>query len=117
MLKLLSHVPTAPIRIVLVEPYALVRAALREMVDREEDVEIVAEERSISGAIDALRDSPPDVILVDTDVESARLVAALQQLKRECPGSAIVLLGHRHDDTELFWAIQAGAAAHVSDVI
>ena len=105
------------IRIVLVEPYALVRAALREILGRERDVEIVGEEATIADAAALLRSDPADVILVDTETMGEDLVPELQQLKRECPGAAIVLLGHQRGDRELFRAVQAGAAAHVQDAV
>ena len=51
----------------------------------------------------------------DTELPTRSMVPAVQRLKRECPGSQIVLLGHRGSDDELFAALQAGVAAHVLD--
>lgn len=117
MVKMPTRAPTTLIRIVLVEPYTLVRAALQEILGRERDLEIVREEATIADAAAYLRNDPADVVLVDTEMLGEDLVTALQQLKRECPGAAIVLLGHQRGDRELFQAVQAGAAAHVLDVV
>jgi len=100
---------------VLVEQHALVRAVLREIVGSQPDIDIVAEAADVDDAIAIIRDETPDVVLVDTEAPISRMVAAIQQLKRECPGSPIVLLGHHRDDDELFAALQAGVAAHVLD--
>lgn len=100
---------------VLVEQHALVRAVLREIVEDQPDIDIVAEAADVDAAIAIIRDETPDVVLVDTELPISQIVRAVQRLKRECPGSPVVLLGHRRNDDELFAAIQAGAAAHVLD--
>jgi len=92
-----------------------VRALLREIVERQSDMRIVAEAIDLDDATAIVHDEMPDVILVDTELPTAAMVPAVQRLTRECPGSPVVLLGHRHDDDELFAALQAGAAAHVVD--
>ena len=101
------------IRLVLVEQHALVRAVLREIVGSQPDIDIVAEAVDINDAIAISRDETPDVVLVDTELPNSQMVPAVQRLKRECPGSQIVLLGHRGGDDELFAALQAGVSARV----
>ena len=100
---------------VVVEQHALVRALLREIVGGQPDIDLVAEAVDVDAAIAIIRDTTPDVVLVDTEHPIKLMVAAIQRMKRECPGSAVVLLGHRRNDDELFAAIQAGAAAHLLD--
>lgn len=117
MLKAPTRASTTPIRIVLVEPYEVVRTALRAMLDNARDVEIVREETCLPAALETLPDDPPDVVLVGSDIAAEALVPALQRLKRDCPATSIVVLGHRQDDSDLFRSIQAGAAAHISDTI
>jgi DNA-binding NarL/FixJ family response regulator len=100
---------------VVVEQHALVRALLREIVGGQPDIDLVAEAVDVDAAIAIIRDTTPDVVLVDTELPIKLMVSAIQRLKRECPGSPVVLLGHRRNDDELFAAIQAGAAAHLLD--
>jgi two-component system response regulator DegU len=103
------------IRLVLVEQHALVRAVLRDIVGSQPDIDIVAEAADVDDAIAIIRLETPDVVLVDAESSISRIVPAVQRLKRECPGSQIVLLGHEGGDEELFAALQAGVAAHVLD--
>ncbi len=100
---------------VVVEQHALVRAVLREILGGQPDIDIVAEAADVDDAIAIIRDETPDVVLVDTELPIALMVPAIQRLKRECPGSPVVLLGHRRNDDELFAALQAGVSAHVLD--
>jgi DNA-binding NarL/FixJ family response regulator len=108
-----TKAPERTIRILLVEQHALVRALLREIVNVEPDLQIVGEAVDIDAAIDVIKDDPPDVILVDTERSISSVITSIQRLRREFPGSPVVVLGHRRGDDELFGAIQAGAAAHV----
>ncbi len=89
------------------------RALLREIVGSQPDLEIVAEASDVEEAIPIVREEMPAIVLLDADVPISRMVPAVQQLKRECPGSQIVLLGQQGSDDELFAALQAGAAARV----
>lgn len=100
---------------VLVEQHPIVRAVLRDIVDREPDIEIVGEGRGVDDAIPVVRDETPDIVLVDTDGPLSAVVSAVQRLKHECPGAAVVMLGNRRGDDDLFAAIQSGASAHLLD--
>lgn len=112
-------IPTATqprvIRIVLVEQYALVRQVLRDMLRDQPDVEVIAEASDVDQAEPIVQLETPDVVLIDTNLPVATVVPAVQRLKRQCPGSQIVLLSHERGDDELFAAIRAGAAAYVVD--
>jgi DNA-binding NarL/FixJ family response regulator len=99
------------IRLVVVEQHALVRALLREIVGGQADIDIVAEAADIDDAIAIIRDETPDVVLVHAEIPISLMVPLVQRLKRESPGSPLVLLGHRGSDEELFAALQAGVAA------
>ncbi len=103
------------IRLVLVEQHALLRGLLREILGSQPDIDVVAEAADIDEAIAIIRDETPAVVLLDTELPISLMVPAVQRLKRECPGSQIVLLGERAGDDELFAALQAGVAARVLD--
>ena len=103
------------IRLVVVERHTLLRAVLQEIVGSQPDIDIVAEAADFDDAIAVIREETPDVVLVDTDLPTPLMVPAVLRLKRECPGSPVVLLGHKGNDDELFAALQAGVAAHVLD--
>jgi DNA-binding NarL/FixJ family response regulator len=100
---------------VVVEEHALVRAVLRDIVDSQPDLEVIGESTDLDGATPIVRELTPDIVLVDTEEPIQALVPAVQRLRHACPGPAVVLLGHRRSDDELFAAIQSGAAAHLLD--
>src|SRR5829696_7044089 len=89
------------IRLVLVGQHALVRSVLRELIEAHPQIRVVAEAADVDEAIETIRDETPDVVLVDTEFPIYQIVPAVQRLKHECPGSPVVLLGHRGSDDEL----------------
>jgi DNA-binding NarL/FixJ family response regulator len=103
------------IRLAIVERHALVLVVLRQMIDGERDIEVIAEVVDVEEAISVLPADPPNVILVDVEASISRAIPDIQRLKRDVPLAPIVLISHLRDDDELFAAIQAGAAALVFD--
>jgi DNA-binding NarL/FixJ family response regulator len=101
------------IRLVIVEPRALVRVGIREVLDREPDIEIVAEVQSPDEAMPVIAAAAPDVVLVDVPPETSG-AEAVRQIHEGAPGSALVVLGREDDDASLLEAMEVGATGHVA---
>jgi two-component system, NarL family, response regulator DegU len=103
-----------PIRVMVVESRELFAVGVREVLDREPDIEIVALVRWPQEAIILVDEAAPDVILVNAP--AAEAASATRQLHIETPGSALVVLGGGDDDPSLVGALELGAAARVGDL-
>ena len=106
-----------PIWLVLVEPRAIQGAAVREMLEREDDFEVVAMVRTTEEAADFSADEAPDILVVDVDLPDPAAVEATRQLRRQAPDSALVIIGRDADDEAVLRAVQAGASADVADEV
>jgi DNA-binding NarL/FixJ family response regulator len=108
---------TAPhlevIRIVLVEPSALMALGLREALDGEPDMQVVAEVRSPEDALAVAGARAPDVIVLDVELKEPSTSAATHRLAEGAPDSGIVVLGREDDDASILEAIEIGAMGHV----
>jgi DNA-binding NarL/FixJ family response regulator len=102
------------IRIVLVEPRALVGLGIRGVLDGEADMEVVAEVRSADDALAAIEEHSPDVFVIDVELHEPTASAATRRLTQESPGSGIVVVGRDDDDASILEAIEIGATGHVS---
>lgn len=107
------------IRILLVEPRALVGLGIRGALDTEPDMEVVAEVRSADDALAAIGGEAPDVFVIDVFVIDVELLepaasAATRRLTQKSPGSAIVVVGREDGDASIVEAIEIGATGHVS---
>jgi DNA-binding NarL/FixJ family response regulator len=97
----------------LVDDQELVRAGLRGILRARFGFEIVAECGEGSEALDALRQSRPDVVLMDVRMPIVDGVAATKQLRTEEPMTPVLALTTFDDDEALAGMLRAGAAGFV----
>jgi DNA-binding NarL/FixJ family response regulator len=102
------------IRIVLIEPRALVGLGMRGALDSEPDMEVVAEVRSADDALAMVEQHAPDVYVIDVELHEPTASAATRRLTLESPRSGIVVVGREDDDASILEAIEIGATGHVS---
>jgi len=107
-----AHLET--IRIVLIEPRALVGLGIRGAIDNEPDMQVVAEVRSADDALAAIEGQAPDVFIIDVELLEPAASASTRRLTQESPGSGIVVVGREDDDASILEAIEIGATGHVS---
>ena len=103
------------IRVVLVGPQALVGAGLREVIDGEPDMEVVAEVRTAGDALVVVEESAPHIVLMDVELQEPAASAATRRLSQES-GSAVVIVGGEDDDASIMGAMEVGATGHVPAV-
>jgi DNA-binding NarL/FixJ family response regulator len=101
------------IRLVIVEPHTLLGVGIREVLDREPDIDIVGQVRWPDEAMSVIDASAPDVVLVDVPGEAFG-ADAVRRMHQGAPGSAIVVLGGDDDDASILEAMEVGATGHVA---
>ena len=101
------------LRVLIVDDHSLFRVGIRQILEREPDIEVVAEADDSRTALDAAFATNPDVILMDLSLPAPGGIETTQRVKRELPATAIVVLSTDEDEEALFDAIKAGAAAFV----
>jgi DNA-binding NarL/FixJ family response regulator len=104
------------IRIVLVEPKALMGLGIRDALDREPDMEVVAEVRSPDDALAVAEERAPDVFILDVELQERSTSEATHRLAQEAPRSGIVVVGREDDDLSILEAVEIGAMGHVPAV-
>jgi DNA-binding NarL/FixJ family response regulator len=105
-----------PIRLLLVEPRSLVGAGVREVLDREDDIEVVAQVRSADEALPVVEKAAPDVVLLSSSIAEPPEADATLELRHETPDAAFVVLGGADDDASIAGAIEVRAMGHVAEV-
>jgi DNA-binding NarL/FixJ family response regulator len=101
------------VRILIVDDHALFRVGIRNILEREPDIEVVGEADDGRTALDAAFATNPDVILMDLSLPTPGGIETTQRVKRELPSAAIVVLSTEEDEDALFESIKAGAAAFI----
>jgi DNA-binding NarL/FixJ family response regulator len=86
---------------------------MRQILERENDFEIVAEAEDSRSAFDAAIEHTPDIVLMDLSLPAPGGIETTQRVKREVPSAGIIVLAVNEDEDQLFDAIRAGAAAFI----
>jgi DNA-binding NarL/FixJ family response regulator len=100
------------IRVALVDDQFLVRAGLRALLERAEDITVVGEAEDGDGAIALARAELPDVVLMDIRMPGLDGLAATRQIvaDQRLRAVRVVMLTTFDTDEHVFDAIRAGAA-------
>ncbi|MGH8986971.1 MAG: response regulator, partial [Acidimicrobiales bacterium] len=101
---------TQPIRVLLVDDDALVRAGLQMMLAGAPQVEVVGEADDGRSAVAATTRYHPDVVLMDIRMPLVDGIAATRLLRSEPRPPAVIVLTTFDADELVLRALQAGAA-------
>jgi len=97
------------IRVLLAEDQAMVRGALAALLDREQDIEVVAEVASGDEAVEAALATRPDIALLDIEMPGGNGLAAAQALQKALPSCRSVILTTFGRSGYLRRAMESGA--------
>jgi two-component system response regulator NreC len=106
-------VRTDPIRIVLADDHQVVRLGLRVLLDKEPDLEVVAEAADVMAARRCVRGHHPAVLVLDLNMPGDSSLEAIPKLRREFPNTQIVVLTMQEEPTFARQALSAGAIGYV----
>ena len=101
------------IRILIADDHALVRAGIRALLEKQPNMEVVAEASNGREAIEFVRQLQPDVVLMDISMPDLNGLEAVRQLVKEFPGTKSICLSMHADEEYVWHALQAGAAGYL----
>jgi len=102
-----------PIRVVLADDHAVVRKGIREFLEAEEDIAVVAEAGDGAEAVALVAKHQPDVAVLDIQMPSVTGIEATRRIRAEHPGVRILVLTAYDDDPYVFALLQAGAHGYL----
>ena len=99
-----------PLRVLIADDQAMVRAGFRMILEAEPDMEVVGEAQDGEEALAAARRMRPDVVVMDIRMPRLDGVAATRRLLAEAdPQPHVVIVTTFDDDENLYEALRAGA--------
>jgi two-component system, NarL family, response regulator NreC len=101
------------VSIVLADDHAVVRSALRLLLEAEPDLEVVAEAGDIESTVRYVRGHKPDVLVLDLNMPSGRSLGAVPEMLEASPGTSVVVLTMETDPSYAREAIQTGVLGYV----
>ena len=107
--------PAPDVRVVLVDDHALFRAGVRSELDGL--VDVVGDAATVAEAVALIRDSAPDVVLLDVHMPDGGGLEVLRQIGAEAPATRFLALSVSDAAEDVIAVIRAGARGYVTKTI
>jgi two-component system response regulator NreC len=101
------------IRILLADDHAVLRAGLRALLAAQGDLEVVGEASEGGEAIRQCQALRPDVVVMDIGMPGVGGIDATARIKRDLPGTKVLILSMHDDRGYLRQVLRAGASGYV----
>jgi len=100
-------------RILIADDHGIVRGGLRLLLDRQTDMEVVAEAEDGLEAVQKAQAERPDVCVLDVGMPRMTGLQATREIKAHLPETDVLILSMHDDEHYLFEALKAGASGYV----
>ena len=102
-----------PLRIVIVDDHAVVRRGVRALLESRHGWEVVAEATTGREALDAVKQSRPDIVVMDLSLPELNGLEATRQIVRESPHTEVLVLTMHHSEELAREVLRAGARGYL----
>ncbi|MDX6671079.1 MAG: hypothetical protein QOI91_1442 [Solirubrobacteraceae bacterium] len=100
-------------RILIADDHGIVRSGLRLLLDRQSDMNVVAEASDGVEAVAKALSERPDLCILDVGMPRLTGLQATREIKAQLPDSTVLILSMHSDERYLFEALKAGASGYV----
>jgi DNA-binding NarL/FixJ family response regulator len=102
------------VNILIVDDHSLMRRAVREVVEKEGDLIVVAEASNGHDAALQAAQTQPDVVLMDADMPECNGFEATEHVLACSPHSRVIIFTATHQEQHIYQAIQKGAMGYIT---
>jgi DNA-binding NarL/FixJ family response regulator len=103
----------APSRIVIADNHPLFRSAIRQILEKHPDLEVIGEVTNGREALEHCRRLKPELVLMDLRMPEMDGVAATRVIKREFPEVLVLILTAVDEPRSFRNSLEAGAAGYI----
>jgi len=100
-------------RLLIADDHGVVRGGLKLLLERQPDMEVVAEAGDGAEAVQRALEQRPDVCILDVSMPKLTGLQAAREIRQHAPDTAVLMLSMHDDDRYLFEALKAGASGYV----
>jgi DNA-binding NarL/FixJ family response regulator len=100
-------------RILVADDHGIVRSGIKLLLERQADLDVVAEAADGVEAVEAALASHPDLCILDVGMPRMTGLQAAREIRSHLPDARVLMLSMHDDEHYLFEALKAGAAGYV----
>ena len=101
------------IRILIADDHQIVRNGLRSLIEKEPDIEVIAEADNGRTAVRIALELAPDVVIMDIAMPDLNGIEATRQIIAALPGTKIIALSMHADKRYVMEMLKAGASGYI----
>lgn len=100
------------IGVMIVDDHPVFRQGLRDLIDTEPALNVVAEASDGETALELVAEKRPDVVLMDINLPTMNGLQVTRKLREEQPEISVIMITGYDDAEQVFHAFRAGASAY-----
>ncbi len=101
------------VRVLLADDHTLIRAGIRALLERLRNVAVVGEAGDGKEAVELVRNTKPDVVLMDIAMPGLNGLEAVEKIRREFPDTNVLMLSVFTDEEFVARALHVGASGYL----
>jgi len=102
-----------PVRVLLADDHALVRAGLRELLQKLPQVDVVAEAGDGREALALVKSALPNLVLLDITMKGLTGLEAAERIVKDFPGVKVIMLSMHANEEYVLRALRAGVNGYI----
>jgi DNA-binding NarL/FixJ family response regulator len=100
-------------RVLLADDHALVRAGIRALMEKIPDVEVVGEAGTGREALELVRSTLPNIVLMDIAMTELGGLEALPRITKDFPSVKVIILSAHANEEYVIRALREGASGYM----
>lgn len=100
-------------RIMLADDHGLVRAGIRTLLERIENLTVVAETGDGRQVLRLIKEHEPDLVLLDIAMPTLNGLEAAARIVKDYPDTAVIMLSMHSNEEYVLQALRAGASGYL----
>lgn len=101
------------IRLLIADDHPVVRAGLQGMFSSQPDFTIIGEASDGTEAVSLTAQLHPDVVIMDLRMAHMDGASAIERIRKQCPGTPVLVLTTYDSNADILHAIEAGAIGYL----
>ena len=101
------------IRVLIADDHKIMLAGLRSLLEKQTDIEVIAEAENGRKAVQGAMDNKPDVVVMDVSMPDLNGIEATKQIVESLPETKVIALSMHSDKRFVMGMLRVGASGYL----